>query len=114
MKAFLKKFMIFFGTTIFLFLIIFATLGYTKRAGNHKPSRPAHHAENGFRNLYPGFENRGFGDLLRWQWDRIRGKAPKKPQRYDFHITENNGKHLRENGTLFTATWIGHATTLVQ
>jgi len=114
MNPFLKKRMILLGSTFLLVLVLFASLGYISRPANHKPNRPAHHAENAFRNPWPTFENRGFGDLLKWQWDRLRGKAPKKPQRYDFRIMENDGQFLRANGEQFTVTWIGHATTLIQ
>jgi hypothetical protein len=114
MNPFLKELMIFLGTTIFLFIIIFAILGYINRPGNHKPGRPAHHLENGFRNPWPTFEDRGLGDVLRWQVDRWRGRAPKKPPHYGFPITANDGHYLRANTEQFTVTWIGHATTLVQ
>jgi hypothetical protein len=84
------------------------------RKAAHQPGRPAHHAENAFRNPWPTYENRGCGDLLKWHWNRLHGKAPKKPERYDFRITENDGQYLRARGEQFTATWIGHATTLIQ
>jgi hypothetical protein len=83
------------------------------RKAAHQPGRPAHHAENAFRNPWPTYENRGCGDLLKWHWNRLHGKAPKKPERYDFRITENDGQYLRARGEQFTATWIGHATTLI-
>jgi L-ascorbate metabolism protein UlaG (beta-lactamase superfamily) len=76
--------------------------------------RPSHHTENGFRNPYPGFENRGFKDFLKWQRDRRNGKAPPKPQQYHFSIIANNGGLLRTNREHFTVTWIGHSTTLIQ
>ncbi len=114
MNPFLKKRMILLGSTFLLVLVLFASLGYVNRPANHKPGRPAHHGENAFRNPWPTFENRGFADLLKWQWDRLRGKAPKKPERYDFRIAENDGQFLRANGEQFTATWVGHATTLIQ
>jgi L-ascorbate metabolism protein UlaG (beta-lactamase superfamily) len=76
--------------------------------------RPPHHTDNGFRNPYPRFENRGLKDFLKWQRDRLNGRAPQKSKRYDFHVIENDGRNLRNNGKHFTVTWIGHSTTLIQ
>ena len=75
---------------------------------------PAHHTANGFRNPFPGFEEKGFVDVLQWQLDRMRGKSPKKPKAYRFDMAENDGKCLRDNRADFTVTWIGHSTLLLQ
>ncbi len=77
--------------------------------------RPRHHDENGFRNLAPDFKphNKGFG-FLKWQWDRVRGKAPEKPKSYDFKIAPNHDALLQTGAENLRVTWIGHATTLVQ
>lgn len=81
---------------------------------NHSVEHLSHHNGRNFYNPYPGFENRGFRDFLKWQRDRRNGKAPAKPAHYDFKIAPNDGRSLRENGAQFTVTWIGHATTLIQ
>jgi L-ascorbate metabolism protein UlaG (beta-lactamase superfamily) len=99
---------------LFIIIFFFTAFGLSNRSNNNKSGRPAHHGENAFRNPWPGVEEHGFGDVLKWQWDRLRGKAPKKPARYDFQVIENDGKFLRENGEEFTVTWVGHATTLIQ
>ena len=34
----------------------------------------SHHTKNGFRNPFPGFEGKNFGDFLQWSLiDRIKG-----------------------------------------
>jgi N-acyl-phosphatidylethanolamine-hydrolysing phospholipase D len=115
MTNFIQKFMLIFGMALLLlFIIFFTAIGYVNHSNSHKSGRPAHHAENAFRNPWPGFEDRDFGDFLKWQWNRLRGNAPNKPEHYDFRIIENNGHFLRENGEQFTVTWIGHATALIQ
>ena len=74
-----------------------------------------HHTINGFINPWPGSEDRGMIDLLRWGvWDRIAGKKPETKDKYDFPVVENDGKFLRENINEFTVTWIGHSTFLIQ
>lgn len=78
-------------------------------------NRPAHHTGTGFRNPFPGYESRDFGDVIRWMViDRIKGGKPKKPESYHFDRVENDGRWLKENRTECTVTWIGHSTLLVQ
>jgi L-ascorbate metabolism protein UlaG (beta-lactamase superfamily) len=56
----------------------------------------------------------GFGDLMRWVvLDRLSGKTPKTPSRYDTPRVEPEARKLRANRQA-SATWIGHATYLVQ
>lgn len=75
----------------------------------------SHHTADGFKNPFPGFEEKGFGDFIQWSLiDRIKGKKPDKPDSYDFPFTENDGLYLRENTKDFTVTWIGHSTLLIQ
>ncbi len=75
----------------------------------------AHHTQKGFRNPYPGFEDRGLSDIFKWAVvDRIRGKKPGHPNRYHFPSVENDGAYLRKNKTEFTVTWVGHSTLLIQ
>ncbi|MGH7389148.1 MAG: MBL fold metallo-hydrolase [Candidatus Rokuibacteriota bacterium] len=73
--------------------------------------RPAHHAEQGFRNLDPGYAypllgraGRAFGRIFEEPPDR--GPAPA--------VVANDGREIRANGTTPTITWIGHSTFLVQ
>lgn len=78
-------------------------------------NRLPHHTADGFRNPFPGFEQRGAGDFFKWVfWDRITGKKPAKPDSYNFQIKENDGSLLRENRKDFTITWVGHSSLLIQ
>jgi len=75
----------------------------------------SHHTDDGFRNPFPGFEDKGFGDFIQWSViDRIKGKKPDKPDTYNFPFTENDGQYLRGNESEFSITWIGHSTLLIQ
>ncbi|MGH7492757.1 MAG: MBL fold metallo-hydrolase [bacterium] len=76
--------------------------------------RPLHHTENGFRNTFPTFKPHGGGAFLKWQWDRLRGQAPEKPESYDFKMAFNDGEALKADADDLRVTWVGHATTLVQ
>ncbi len=74
-----------------------------------------HHTTDGFRNPFPGFAERGFGDFLRWAvWERIKGEKPERPDTYDLTAAPNDGHFLRNNNHPFTITWVGHSTLLVQ
>jgi len=72
----------------------------------------AHHTKDGFRNL-TDHEDRGFADLLKWNWERI-GKDIPGPEAYSFPLAENDPAFLRSNRGARTLTWIGHATVLLQ
>lgn len=75
----------------------------------------SHHTDHGFRNPWPGFEKRGFPDLLRWLLFEHR-KAPRDSGTGcpEMEGIPNDGAFLRANTTDFTVTWIGHSTVLVQ
>jgi N-acyl-phosphatidylethanolamine-hydrolysing phospholipase D len=78
----------------------------------------AHHGPHGFRNNYVGSVTKSLGEVLRWQWARIRNGLPPDPQAPIPQVTADLGFLLRNAaaGTAMvrTVTWIGHATTLVQ
>jgi L-ascorbate metabolism protein UlaG (beta-lactamase superfamily) len=74
-------------------------------------SRPAHHLSSGFRNLDDGYSypllGRALGLMLRvFEVEPARGRP--------LDVLANDGAALRANGTSATATWIGHATVLIQ
>jgi len=76
------------------------------------PGKPAHHAEDGFRNRYPHPEKAGF-----WEWKTEQWKLglPKKPEEgYRFETVLPDQRTLRSNRRDATVTWVGHATLLVQ
>ncbi len=75
-------------------------------------ARPTTHFKDGrFFNPFPGFEHRGFGDLLRWLiLDRITGKRP-------FSMNDSSTfTVVTPNLTTEKAsiTWIGHSTLLIR
>ncbi|MGA7799857.1 MAG: MBL fold metallo-hydrolase [Gammaproteobacteria bacterium] len=73
---------------------------------------PAHHTANGFRNV-PDTRQNTFRDLLKWQWQR-RHRAPATANDEGLSLAANDPAALAANRTRTTATWIGHATVLVQ
>jgi N-acyl-phosphatidylethanolamine-hydrolysing phospholipase D len=79
---------------------------------------PHHHTTDGFRNNYIDSVTKSLGDLLRWQWQRIRDHLPPEPSLptprvdADLDFIRRNalaGAHMDP-----AATWVGHATMLVQ
>jgi N-acyl-phosphatidylethanolamine-hydrolysing phospholipase D len=78
----------------------------------------AHHTPTGFRNNYIGSVTKSVGDLLRWQWSRIRDRLPPAPQvptpqvAADLEFVHRNA--AAGGGMVPAVTWIGHATMLVQ
>ncbi|MFC1554650.1 MBL fold metallo-hydrolase [candidate division KSB1 bacterium] len=77
--------------------------------------RKKHHTRTGFRNTSPDFVSHGFKEVFKWGVvDRIKGKKPDKPDKYDFETVDNDGRSLRENESSFTVTWIGHSSLFVQ
>jgi N-acyl-phosphatidylethanolamine-hydrolysing phospholipase D len=77
----------------------------------------AHHTPRGFRNNYAGTVVKSFGDLVRWQTERLIKQLPPDPtlptpvQPADLDFIEANGKAV---SMIPAVTWIGHATALVQ
>jgi N-acyl-phosphatidylethanolamine-hydrolysing phospholipase D len=78
----------------------------------------SHHTATGFRNNYIDSVTKSLGDVLRWQWQRIRDRLPPKPTLPTPQTTADLD-FIRRNAAAGTAmqpavTWIGHATMLVQ
>ena len=72
-----------------------------------------HHTKDGFRNNYP--HNVIGGGFLRWQWERILEGLPKRPDNhYQFPLVQPDVAWLKANRSVTSATWIGHATMLMQ
>ena len=73
----------------------------------------AHRAKEGFRNNY--LVGDIGGSFLKWQYERIRDGVPKPPaNNYRFPIDRPDVAWLKANRSVTTATWIGHATMLMQ
>lgn len=73
----------------------------------------SHHTAPGFQNNY--MKGEIGGSFLKWQWDRITQDLPKPPENsYRFPVVKPDIPWLKQNRTVSTATWVGHATVLVQ
>ncbi len=76
-----------------------------------------HHTPHGFRNNYVLSVTKSLGEVLRWQFQRLRGGLPPKPtvatpcQAPDLEFIHRNAQapHM-----VPAVTWIGHASALVQ
>lgn len=78
----------------------------------YDPAKP-HHTPQGFRNNYQQGEIGG--SFIKWQWERWRDGLPKPPANgYAFPVQRPDVKWLQANRSQAAATWIGHASVLVQ
>jgi len=75
--------------------------------------RPPHHGPDGFRNLDPDYKQKTGEDVRRWRRERADKNLP-EPDSYRFELADNDPAFLHVNRTQPTATWIGHATVLLQ
>ncbi|MBN8508457.1 MAG: MBL fold metallo-hydrolase, partial [Burkholderiales bacterium] len=80
--------------------------------------KPPHHRDGGFQNNYTEFRPRGLDQLIDWKLQAARADLPPPPQaptpRVEpdlafLHANARAGMAMRP-----TATWIGHATVLMQ
>lgn len=77
-------------------------------------TRP-HHTPEGFRNNYIGGLGNSTASFWRWQWERTRDGLPKPPENaYRFEQVKPAVAWLKANRSQTAATWIGHATVLLQ
>jgi len=80
-----------------------------------KVTDKSHHTPNGFRNPFPGFEERSFGDFLKWVFgERRKALEENSHAPHTFEVIPNDGSFLRSNHSSFTVTWVGHSTLLIQ
>jgi L-ascorbate metabolism protein UlaG (beta-lactamase superfamily) len=97
----------------FVTLVLFFALPLGTFA--ESPTLKPHHSDSGFQNPNPGYEPKGFWDVLVWQWDRLFLPYSLDAKAYsEFPIVSNDGGNLRSNNSKLSVTWIGHATTLIQ
>jgi L-ascorbate metabolism protein UlaG (beta-lactamase superfamily) len=68
---------------------------------------------DGFRNPDPDYRLKTGEDVRRWRRERADKNIPEADS-YRFELAANDPAFLRENRTQRTATWIGHATVLLQ
>ncbi len=78
----------------------------------YDPQKP-HHTKEGFQNNY--LHGPIGGSFLKWQWERTTQGLPKSPaNNYQFPVDHPDLVWLRQNRDHTSATWIGHATVLMQ
>lgn len=79
-------------------------------------SPPHHRPGGGFRApwLAEGPERRGGSDLLKWQWQRLVSPPPPDPSPAAIPVGTPDLAVPRAEATEVRATWIGHATFLLQ
>jgi len=77
-----------------------------------------HHTPQGFRNNYVESVTQSLGNVLRWQWARLRNRLPPAPTLPIPQVTADldfiRGNALTRADMEPGVTWIGHATMLVQ
>ena len=90
-------------------------------AGSAAPGNPyydrakAHHTPTGFRNNYIEVLGNDRLSYWKWQWQRFASGLPKPPANgYEFPFAHPDVAWLRANRSVNAATWIGHATVLLQ
>ena len=106
-------------------LLILIALLAACAAAVHAPDRDApalnpdkpHHTAQGFRNNYLAALGNGGGNFWKWQWERRWAGLPKPPANgytSPFPLVKPDVAWLKANRRETTATWIGHATVLMQ
>jgi L-ascorbate metabolism protein UlaG (beta-lactamase superfamily) len=71
-----------------------------------------HHSEAGFRNNYPHDPKHSF---WLWKWEQLRHGVPEPPPGgWKIPHMRTDAAALKSNVSQPTATWIGHATFLIQ
>lgn len=101
-------------------IVLGAALVACASPGNpyYDPSK-RHHRPDGFTNNYGPPGGKPFSELFRWWRERSAAGLPKPPSMHvagyaAFPVVRPDLAVLRDNRTRTTATWIGHATLLVQ
>jgi N-acyl-phosphatidylethanolamine-hydrolysing phospholipase D len=66
-----------------------------------------------FRNNYVGSATKSLGEVMRWQWQRLRAGLPPPPT-VPTPTQAPDLEFIHDNRQVPAVTWIGHATALVQ
>ena len=67
-----------------------------------------------YSNPWPGSVEHGLGSLLKWMAERARQRRPADPPRASFTTLSPAFHSPRASEGTLTATWVGHASTLLQ
>jgi N-acyl-phosphatidylethanolamine-hydrolysing phospholipase D len=96
-----------------IFLLAAVTAGCAIAMNAFYDKNKPHHTPEGFKNNYS--DTVATESFWAWQWERIRGGLPKPPaNNYQFPVVKPDLAWLAANKTQPTATWVGHATVLLQ
>ncbi|MFA7503777.1 MAG: MBL fold metallo-hydrolase [Burkholderiaceae bacterium] len=98
-------------------LLAFTLAGCSWRNPDFDPAR-AHHRPDGFVNSDGSRNDKSFGTLASWFWQRWRDGLPRPPAFVDgyagFRLADPEPARPRAEPGAPTVTWIGHATVLLQ
>lgn len=87
-------------------------------AGPHDGAPPTHHVDGGFTNRDPDVLPPSPADWLRWRWQAARAGLPRAPRKATPVVAPEIdflAANARAGAAMVpTATWIGHATVLLQ
>jgi N-acyl-phosphatidylethanolamine-hydrolysing phospholipase D len=83
-----------------------------RRTSHDLPSH--HHPGGGFRNPWPGADEREPGGVFRWQRERRSQQLPPDPEPHLLPRAEPDIAHPRAAPDELRVTWVGHATFLIQ
>src|SRR6056300_1738915 len=95
---------------LLLLSLLLLMTGCSNKNPHFDPSK-SHHREDGFANRYSGrAKKEGF---WQWQWERRVANLPKPPLS-PIKPIEPDLSFIQTNRTQTAATWVGHATVLLQ
>lgn len=94
-----------------LLLVVFCAFAACTPINPYYDASKTHHTPEGFRNTVDT-RAKTTGDFLRWQRDRWHLEVP--TPRMDLAVVTPDLSFIQSNRTQFAATYIGHATVLVQ
>lgn len=100
---------------VFILLVLFGYASFGFSQDSLRISK-AHHMQKGFKNPNPEFEEHGYKSLAKWLlWDKfIKEKKSEVIDSVSFELAKNNPDGLKNNKNIFSVTWIGHSTLLIQ
>lgn len=101
------------GRKRFLAAVLALSCGACSMTNPYYDPQQPHRTAKGFRNNYL-IGDIG-GSFLKWQYERTRDGLPKPPANgYAFPVDTPDVAWIKANRSVPSATWIGHATMLVQ
>lgn len=111
-QSFVRRHRIIIALTAIAIATAVSVVSFSGTYPYYDPKIP-HHAQDGFKNNY--LQGEIGGSILKWKWEQFTQGLPKPPvSGYHLPIVKPEPGWLQANKTATTATWIGHATVLVQ